>query len=74
MLPARAQETVLPVAAQEAALRGSGGGYLDLPTGVLRLRELCLDLCHVIRGPRGIILSSPRGTILSLAAPRGRRA
>ena len=38
ILPARAQEIVFPVAAQEvgAALRGSGGGYLDLPTGVLR--------------------------------------
>ena len=37
-LSARAQETALPAAAQEvgSALRGAGGGDLNLPAGVLR--------------------------------------
>ena len=65
---------LLPCSLWQHRSRGSGGGYLDLPTGVLRLRELCLDLCHVLIGPQGIVLSSLRGTILSSVAPHGRRA
>ena len=36
MLPVRAQETVLSMAAQEvgAALRGAGGGDTHLPAGI----------------------------------------
>ena len=69
MLPARAQETVLPVAAQEPWLRR---WISRIPHGRTKIKRLILDLRHVILGPRGIILSLPRGTILSLAAPRGR--